>query len=88
MHTGIMKANLFVTLLASPLNVFLQYLLVWSPYAIGARGAPVATSLTYIVIPLLTLAYIRFVEGGEAWGGWDMAEVFDWKKVWVNYFYC
>ena len=81
-----MKANLWVTLIASPINIFLQYLLVWSPYQIGPRGAPIATSLTYTLIPLFMMIYIAFFEGAEAWGGWDLKEALDWEKIWVNYY--
>jgi MATE family multidrug resistance protein len=81
---GIMKANLWVILLASPFNMFLQYLLVWNPdWSLGPKGAPIATALTNMLIPCLTLLYIKFVEGGEAWGGLDRKELLDLDKLWT-----
>jgi MATE family multidrug resistance protein len=80
---GIMKAHLVVTLVATPINIFLQYLLVWSPYQIGVKGAPIATSVTYTIILGLMILYIRFVEGYEAWGGWELKQVFDFKQIYT-----
>jgi MATE family multidrug resistance protein len=48
---GIMKAGFHVMLIGSPINVFLQWALVWSPYSnLGAIGAPIASSITNVII--------------------------------------
>lgn len=78
---GIMKAHLMVTLIATPINIFLQWLLVWSPYQIGIKGAPIATSITYSIILALMILYIAYIEGYEAWGGWEFKQVFDFKQI-------
>ncbi|TPX64592.1 hypothetical protein SpCBS45565_g05753 [Spizellomyces sp. 'palustris'] len=79
---GIMKATLVVIMIASPLNAFLQYLLVWSSMGFGVIGAPIATSITYWCLPVLTGLYIKFVAGGESWGGWEWKEALDLPQIW------
>ena len=80
---GIMKAGMYVTLVAIPINVLLQYVLVWSPINIGPIGAIVATSITNIFICVLMILYIRYVEGRGPWGGWDLKEALDRKQLWT-----
>ncbi|KAJ3015772.1 hypothetical protein HKX48_004395 [Thoreauomyces humboldtii] len=79
---GIMKANMQVIAIASCLNAFLQWLLVWSPIGLGVIGAPIATSITYWFLPILTGLYIKFIGGGSAWGGWDWSEALDMRLIW------
>ncbi|KAJ3259967.1 hypothetical protein HK103_001477 [Boothiomyces macroporosus] len=50
--------------------------------AIGPHGAPLATSLVNIFIPLVTILYIQFIEGKECWGGFDFKEAFDGRQLW------
>ncbi|KAI8895698.1 mate-domain-containing protein [Globomyces pollinis-pini] len=78
---GIMKPNLYIMLVASPVNMFLQWLLVWSKYSIGIIGAPIATSITNCLIFGLTILYIKFIEGYECWGGFAWKESMDWKQI-------
>ncbi|KAF9186749.1 hypothetical protein BGZ51_001774 [Haplosporangium sp. Z 767] len=69
---GIMHASTCVLLIASPINVVLNYALVWNKYiGIGYIGAPIATSISYWNMLILLLLYIRFVDGHEGWGGWS-----------------
>ncbi|KAI9098681.1 mate-domain-containing protein [Phlyctochytrium arcticum] len=79
---GIMKASLFVIIIAAPINIFLQYLLVWSRFSIGVIGAPIGTALTYCALPILTSLYIRFIDGRQGWGGWDWKEATDLRQIW------
>ncbi|KAG0325341.1 hypothetical protein BGZ99_000755 [Dissophora globulifera] len=68
---GIMHASTCVLLIASPINVVLNYTLVWNKYiGIGYIGAPIATSISYWNMLILLLLYIRFVDGHQGWGGW------------------
>ncbi|KAF8983199.1 hypothetical protein BGZ46_010661 [Entomortierella lignicola] len=69
---GNMHASTYVLLVASPINVILNYVLVWNKYiGIGYIGAPIATSISYWNILLLLVLYIRFVDGRQGWGGWS-----------------
>ncbi|KAI9197449.1 mate-domain-containing protein [Polychytrium aggregatum] len=78
---GIMQASFYVTLVASPINMLLQWLLVWSPVGIGYIGSPIAGAITYCLLPIFTLAYIAFVDGKKAWGGWDWKEALDVSQI-------
>jgi MATE family multidrug resistance protein len=79
---------MYITMIAVPMNVFLQWLLVWylafhfrSPYSIGVIGAPISTSIINCLIPIMTIIYIRYYEGGDAYGGWEWREAFDVKQL-------
>ncbi|KAF9999006.1 hypothetical protein BGZ80_000703 [Entomortierella chlamydospora] len=77
---GIMDASTYVLLIASPINIVLNYVLVWNKYiGIGFIGAPIATSISYWNILILLLLYIRFVNGYECWGGWSRECLTGWR---------
>ncbi|KAJ1540104.1 hypothetical protein HK096_011596, partial [Nowakowskiella sp. JEL0078] len=78
---GIMNANMVIILIVAPVNVFLQYLLVWSPLSLGFIGSPIAMSLSNILMLVLSVFYIRYVDGGKVWGGWDLKAAFDFVLI-------
>ncbi|KAI8927016.1 mate-domain-containing protein [Entophlyctis helioformis] len=81
---GIVMASMWVTMIVLPINIFLQWLLVWSPFAsLGIIGAPIATSISNTLIFLMTIGYAAFVQGHEAWGGWDWKEALDARQLWI-----
>lgn len=67
---GIMHASTMVLMVTSPINVGLNYVLVYKT-SLGFLGAPVATSITYWLSFALLVGYCKFVRGSECWGGWD-----------------
>lgn len=68
---GIMQASTYVLMIVSPLNLLLNYTLVYlPPFQLGFMGAPLATSFSYWLMLILLVCYIKFVKGNEAWGGW------------------
>ncbi|KAI8816045.1 mate-domain-containing protein [Fimicolochytrium jonesii] len=73
---GIMKATMVTALIASLINMVLQYTLVWSRFSLGVMGAPIATSITYWTLPFLTGCYIKYIDGGAAWGGLSARDAF------------
>ncbi|CAO3586916.1 unnamed protein product [Absidia cylindrospora] len=76
---GIMQASTYSLIIASPINLALNYVLVnVEPFKLGFIGAPIATSFSYWLMLILLLAYIRFVDGLEAWGGWTRECLSDW----------
>ncbi|KAF9972802.1 hypothetical protein BGZ73_004007 [Actinomortierella ambigua] len=76
---GIMHASTLVLLVACPVNIFLNYLLVWNKYVgMGYIGAPIATSLSYWFMLVLLILYVRFVDGSAGWGGWSMDAFTGW----------
>jgi MATE family multidrug resistance protein len=76
-----MSSTLFVLVIASPINVLLTYLLVY-PAGLGFVGAPIATSVTYFLLPLLTILYMNLFGGLECWYGWDRNSMF---KGWYEF---
>ncbi|KAF9178618.1 hypothetical protein BGZ51_007616 [Haplosporangium sp. Z 767] len=77
---GNMHASTYVLLIASPINVVLNYVLVWNKYiGIGYIGAPIATSISYWNMLILLLLYIRFVDGYQGWGGWTRDSLTGWR---------
>lgn len=74
-----MHAGTYVLLIASPLNILLNYLFVAHPsYSLGFIGAPIATSITYWVMLLLIILYVRFVDGMAGWGGLSRRSLTGW----------
>ncbi|KAI9893377.1 MAG: hypothetical protein M1814_006673 [Vezdaea aestivalis] len=67
---GIMRPGTYVLVITSPLNIALNYLFVYT-FKIGLLGAPLATGISYWLSFLLLVAYTRFVDGSECWGGWS-----------------
>ena len=71
MHRAeIMRPGTYVLLITSPLNVGLNYLFVYT-FGIGLLGAAIATGISYWLSFLLLLAYARFVQGWDCWGGFS-----------------
>jgi MATE family multidrug resistance protein len=69
---GIMQASTYVLMIVSPINLILNYTLVYlPPFELGFEGAPLATSFSYWLMLTLLICYIRFVDGKAAWGGWS-----------------
>ncbi|SAL94967.1 hypothetical protein [Absidia glauca] len=76
---GIMQASTYALIVASPINLALNYTLVYvEPFKMGFIGAPLATSFSYWLMLILLLLYIKFVDGREAWGGWTKECLSDW----------
>ncbi|CAO3586101.1 unnamed protein product [Absidia cylindrospora] len=76
---GIMQASTYSLIIASPINLVLNYVLVYvEPFKLGFIGAPIATSFSYWLMLILLLAYARFVDGRDAWGGWTRECLSDW----------
>ncbi|RMZ74408.1 mate efflux family [Pyrenophora seminiperda CCB06] len=66
----IMRPGTYVLLITSPLSAGLNYLFVYT-FNMGLLGAPLATGIAYWASFFLLLAYARFVNGWQCWGGWD-----------------
>jgi MATE family multidrug resistance protein len=65
---GIYRPGTYVLIITSPLNALLNHLLVHRT-GLGLDGAPIATGISYWLSFLLLVAYARFVQGSECWGG-------------------
>ncbi|KAJ3151150.1 hypothetical protein HK101_001917, partial [Irineochytrium annulatum] len=80
---GIMCAPLRVILIVAPTNALLQYLFVWSPWAIGPIGSPIALSVSNFLMAFLLYLYVRNVAGGDAWLGFDPHDLADFRQLWL-----
>ncbi|ODQ78162.1 hypothetical protein BABINDRAFT_162834 [Babjeviella inositovora NRRL Y-12698] len=70
-------AGTYVLVAVLPLNILLQYVLVWHPTTgMGFLGAPLAMSITYWMMALLLLAYVLFIDGKACWGGLAIKQSF------------
>ena len=65
---GLFSASLYVLLLCAPLNAFLNWLFVWR-LEWGFVGAPIAVTITDLLLPSLLALYVRFVAGRQCWPG-------------------
>jgi MATE family multidrug resistance protein len=75
---GIFNAPTYVLLLGTPLNLVLNYALVWLPsVSLGFKGAPIASCIVYWVIVLLMALYISSVNGYQAWPKWNTQAAFN-----------
>ncbi|KAG8744387.1 hypothetical protein FRC12_014814 [Ceratobasidium sp. 428] len=66
---GLLHVPSFITLIVAPINVGLNYALVWGPEPIGIGfiGAPVATSISVMLMSVLYLVYAVFFTSHKAW---------------------
>ncbi|KAI8051287.1 mate-domain-containing protein [Syncephalis plumigaleata] len=78
---GIMNAGTYILLITSPINVLTNYLLVWwPPISLGFIGSPIATSCTHWLNLFLAILYVRYVKGGECWGGFSREAFRHWGQ--------
>ncbi|KAI0478947.1 multidrug and toxin extrusion protein [Xylariaceae sp. FL0804] len=80
---GLFVATTYVLLAAAPLNVFLNWLLVWH-LGWGFVGAPIAVAFTESLMPVLLLLYVFFVNGSQCWGGFTKRAFSNWgPMIWL-----
>jgi MATE family multidrug resistance protein len=92
-----MTGPLYVLLIASPINIFLQWLLVWSRFSLGFIGAPIASIFALTQLQLSTFSFhlcqlyifdtskvhLSNDLGGDAWGGWEWKDALDLRQIWT-----
>ncbi|KAF1817431.1 MATE efflux family protein subfamily [Eremomyces bilateralis CBS 781.70] len=74
---ALFSATLWVLLICAPLNVLLNWLLVWK-LDWGFIGAPIAVVFIQYCLALCLFLYVRFVNGMECWGGFDRRAFANW----------
>ncbi|OTB08168.1 hypothetical protein M426DRAFT_317272 [Hypoxylon sp. CI-4A] len=80
---GLFIATTYVLLIAAPLNIFINWLLVWH-LGWGFVGAPISVAITQTLMPLLLLCYVLFVDGSQCWGGFTRRALKNWgPMVWL-----
>lgn len=71
----IFNASTQIILIAAPLNICLNWLLVWNPSTgIGFIGAPIAIVIIYWFIAILLFLYVLLVDGKQCWGGLSLTK--------------
>lgn len=72
---GLMIVPTITLVIASPINIFLNWLLVWGPKSvrIGFLGAPISTAISFNIMFLLSLIYCVFMAPRTAWSGFSWA---------------
>ncbi|KAK6453641.1 mate-domain-containing protein [Scheffersomyces xylosifermentans] len=79
----IYNAGTYVLVIVAPLNLFLNWILVWHPtYGMGYEGLPIAVGIVYWTTSLLMLSYVYFINGRKCWGGIELEKAFiNWKPM-------
>ncbi|CAO3614686.1 unnamed protein product [Mucor hiemalis] len=78
---GIFNAPTLVLFLGTPLNLLLNYALVWIPsLSLGFSGAPIASCISYWVIVALMSLYIYRIDGHQAWPAWSTRAAFNFRN--------
>ena len=74
---GLFHATTYVLMVAAPINILLNYLLVWR-FDMGFIGAPIAVVVTQNLLPLLLFLYVWLVDGSQCWGGFSKRAFSNW----------
>ncbi|KAL8760487.1 MAG: hypothetical protein Q9184_003331 [Pyrenodesmia sp. 2 TL-2023] len=77
---GLFSASLYVLLICAPLNAFMNWLFVWR-FGWGFVGAPIAVAVTDNLLPILLIAYVRFVAGMACWPGLSKRAFRNWGPM-------
>lgn len=76
---GIFHANTYVLFICAPINVILNYLLVWDEsIGVGFVGAPIAVVITDYLMAILSVLYVIYIDGIQCWGGWTKDALSHW----------
>lgn len=80
---GLMLAPTYAVILVAPINIFLNWFLVWSKHAgLGFAGAPLATAISMNLMAVFTVGYCWLVAPRTGWGGFSKQILQDWGENW------
>ncbi|EFY96622.2 Multi antimicrobial extrusion protein [Metarhizium robertsii ARSEF 23] len=77
---GLFRQTTYVLLVLAPINIFLNWLLVWK-LELGFVGAPIAVALSRNLLALLLILYIKLVNGYQCWGGLSLKAFSNWRPM-------
>ena len=79
---GLFNASLFVLLLATPINILLNYVFVFV-LSWGLTGAALSTVLSNTLLPIFLWVYVYFIKPSslECWGGFTHAALTNWGPM-------
>lgn len=79
---GIFHANTYVLFICAPINVILNYVLVWnSSIGLGFVGAPIAVVITDYLMAILSVLYVKYIDGIQCWHGWSKEALQNWSYM-------
>lgn len=73
-----MNVPTYILFIVAPLNIFLNWLLVWGPdaFRLGFRGGAIATAISFNLTCIMLLTYILFIGPKDAHHPWQAKHVF------------
>lgn len=74
---GLFKATTCVLIIVAPINIFINWLLVWR-LGYGFIGAPIAVAITENLLPIFLFLYVKFIDGYQCWGGFTKRALSNW----------
>lgn len=79
---GLFNASLFVLIIATPVNILLNYLFVFVLHW-DLTGSALATVISNTLLPILLLIYVYFIAPSslECWGGFTQAALTNWGPM-------
>ncbi|KAI0199247.1 MATE efflux family protein [Astrocystis sublimbata] len=77
---GLFSATTYVLLISAPINVLVNWLLVWH-FGLGFKGAPIAVVFTQTLMPILLALYVVFIDGHQCWGGFSKRALTNWGPM-------
>lgn len=79
---GIFHASTYVLLFCAPVNLVLNYTLVYSEtIGVGFVGAPIAVVITDYFMAIIIILYIVYVDGIQCWYGWSREAFKNWAYM-------
>ncbi|KAI9797123.1 MAG: hypothetical protein M1833_005638 [Piccolia ochrophora] len=77
---GLFGASMWVLLICSPLNAFLNWLFVWK-LGWGFIGAPIAVAIVESLLPFFLILYVYLIAGRECWNGLTLSAFHNWGPM-------
>lgn len=79
---GIFHASTVVLVVCAPVNIVLNYLLVWNKYVgFGFLGAPTAVAITSWLMAGMLFLYVVMFNGRKCWGGLSTRVFRNWNAM-------
>jgi MATE family multidrug resistance protein len=79
---GNFHASTMVLLICSPVNIVLNYVLVWNDtIGMGFHGAAVAVAITDWLMAILLFLYVYFIDGRKCWNGISQEMFSNWGPM-------
>ena len=84
---GMTRVTMFITLLSFPVNVLLNYLFIFGNFGfprLGGVGSGVATAITYIVILIVALLFVKrnaLMRELALFSRWERIRFAEWREI-------